>query len=302
MEARSLVQHGPATLMVSLPAKWLKRNNLGKGDEIHVEEKGEELVLKSKGKKIKKQIEINITSSIESSIRAILTNLYRLGYEKITLNFSTEKILEIIEKETKNSLIGFEIIKRTKNNCVIENILEPSYDQFDNILSKLFLNIDDLFMAINSLSEGKKQEFESTERQIQAFDNFCRRMINRDNQDEAQLKLAFQGAVYHAQRELYFALRVLSAIKIKSNFITDLSEDARNLFNLLKKAKQTNEISILEKIHEFEKRTILDKGYSYLKKSKDPNERIIIYRLLSAIRNFYFASSPLIGLFILSKR
>jgi phosphate uptake regulator len=302
MEARSLVQHGPATLMVSLPAKWLKKNNLGKGDEISVEEKGEELVLKSHGKKIKKQIEIKLTSNVESSVRAILTNLYRLGYEKITLNYSDEKTLSVIEKETKDSLIGFEIIKRSKSDCIIENILEPSSEQFDNILSKFFMNIEDLFSAVESFNEGKRIEFESTEKQIQSFDNFCRRMITKENSEEAQLKIAFQNAIYHAQREIYFALKVLSTNKIKSNSVIILINDTKELFNLLKKSRETKDLSLLEKIHKLEKEIILKKGYNLLKKSKEPNERIVLYRLLSAIRNFYSASSPLIGLFLVESK
>ncbi len=302
MEARSLVQHGPATLMVSLPAKWLKKNNLGKGDEINVEEKGEELVLKSKNKKIKKQVEIKLTSKEESSIRAILTNLYRLGYEKISLSYSEEKTLDVIEKETKNSMIGFEITKREKTSCIIENILEPSQDQFENILSKFFLNIDELFLAAGSFAEGKKIEFESTEKQIQSFDNFCRRMITKDNYDEAQLKLTFQSAIYHAQREMYFALKILSSSKIKSTSIKLIIEEAKTIFNLLKKAKETKDFSLLEKIHNLEKKAVLDNGYSFLKKSKDPDERIVIYRLLSSTRNFYLASSPLMALLLLESK
>jgi hypothetical protein len=143
--------------------------------------------------------------------------------------------------------------------------------------------------------EGRKVEFESTEKQIQSFDNFCRRMI-KDNSDEAQLKIAFQTAIYHAQRELYFALKLISNSKIKSNSVKTLSEEAKKMFDLLKKAKETKDLALLEKIHKVEKELVLEKGYDFLKKSKDGNERLVLYRILSAIRNFYSASSPLIGL------
>ncbi len=299
MDGRRLVQHGPATLMVSLPAKWLKKNDLAKGDEINVEEKGNELLLKGSANKTKKQIEIKITSDTESSIRAILTNLYRLSYEKITLNYADDGILKVIEKETKSSLIGFEIIKRSKGSCIIENILEHSKDQFDNIQSKLFLNIDYLFLAINGFSEGKKTEFESTESQIQSFDNFCRRMIAKGSYDDAQLWLAFHSAVYHAQRDLYYALKLISTSKVKSNSLATLSEEAKNIFDHLIKAIETKDFSLLEKIHKLEKEATFEKGYNLLKKCSDPNERLVLHRILSSIRNFYSASSPLMGLSIL---
>ena len=35
---RKIVKHGPISLTVSLPSKWVKKRNLKAGDEVEVEE------------------------------------------------------------------------------------------------------------------------------------------------------------------------------------------------------------------------------------------------------------------------
>ena len=294
---RKLVKQGTATMMISLPSKWIKANDLGKGDEIDIEEKQNSIVISLGGKKSKRQTEINLTSSIESSVRTILTNAYRLGYDKINVNFQNKKTLKIIQNTVNHNLIGFEIIKKTDKNCQIENITEPSKEQFDNIFSKIFLNIDELFVIVENIQQGKKQEFEEIEQKIQQYDNFCRRVIAKnDLYDIYQLKWAFHAELIHGQRELYLLLKYLEKNKIKADkSALDLLEECKKVFEILKQAYKEKNIEKLEKIHDLEKEIIYKKGYSALVKSKD---RVVIHHIISAIRNFYLASSPLIGTFI----
>ena len=53
MVTRKIVQHGSSSLTVTLPKKWVEKNNLKKGNEIKVDEKGTYLVIGGKGKHIK---------------------------------------------------------------------------------------------------------------------------------------------------------------------------------------------------------------------------------------------------------
>ena len=45
---RSLVKHGESTLMVSVPAAWVKRHHLDKGDAVDTLDEGECLVILKK--------------------------------------------------------------------------------------------------------------------------------------------------------------------------------------------------------------------------------------------------------------
>jgi phosphate uptake regulator len=296
---RKLVKHGDATMMISLPAKWLRENKHGKGDELEVTERGRELIVGGSLEKGKQSTEISLGSLTESSIRTILTNAYRVGYDKIKVYFKDKKAVEIIESTLHTDLLGFELIKKEKDYVIIENITEPSKDQFDNIFSKIFLNIDDLFEILEDNFRGEKKEFSQTEQKIKQFDNFCRRIISKKGlDDDLRLKWVFHSDLIHAQREIYHVLRYLEKNKIKiSKEILDLLENSKKIFELLKQSYNEKNILKLEQIHDLEKEIYYKKGYNLLRKVKD-NESIIVHHLLNTIRGFYLASSPLIGLFI----
>lgn len=296
---RKLVKQGAVTLMISLPSKWVKKNNLEKGSEINLEEKNNDLVIDSDSKEAKKETSINLTSTTESSIRTIITNAYRIGYDKINLGFEKKDFLKIIEEVIKNNLIGFEISKKDNKSCEIESITEPSKDQFDNIFSKVLLNISELFSIAEKSLKGEKEEFEDLERKIQQFDNFCRRIISKESVDKGSLIWAFHTLLIHAQREIYLMLKYLSKNNIKpEKEIINLLNECKNIFNNLKKGYEEKDLSILEKVHDLDKDISYNKGYGLLKKGKNS---IIIHHIISASRNFYLASSPLIGIIPMHK-
>jgi len=204
--------------------------------------------------------------------------------------------MEIIERVVKNNLIGFEVIKETDTGCLVENITEPSEEQFDNIFSKIILNIEHLFDVADDILQGEKREFENTERQIQAFDNFCRRVISKNNKKSMQLVWTFHSELIHAQRELYHMLVFLSKNKGKSDArILHLLDRSKKIFGLLKKAYYEKDMELLEQIHDLEKKVLYKEGYEELKKN---SETIIVHHLLNSIRSFYLASSPLFGLLV----
>ncbi|MFA5724609.1 MAG: AbrB/MazE/SpoVT family DNA-binding domain-containing protein [Candidatus Pacearchaeota archaeon] len=293
---RKIVQHGPATLMISLPAKWVRKKGLKKGDELNIEEKENQLIMGLDAKKHKSETSINISSFEESSIRTILTNVYRLGYDKITINYKDEAAIKIINEITEKNLLGFEITEKANGNCKIESITEPSIEQFDNIFSKVFMNIDDLFLIGENLFLGKKQEFEDIDRKIQQLDNFCKRVLIKNSLFENNfLHWSFHSSLIHASRELYHLFKYISRVNFKaSKQELDLFFDVKEIFEIIKESYAKKDLALLEKVHKLEKELTYKKGYNALKKS-DP---IIIHHLLTSARHFYLTNSPLIGILI----
>src|SRR3989344_2730802 len=112
---RSLVKQGSATLMVSLPAKWIKQNNLSKGSDIEIEEVDANLIISAKPQEIKSETSIKIESNVESYIRTLITNSYRSGFDRIKINFENPTQFKILNNVIKTRLIGFEVINKEKN-------------------------------------------------------------------------------------------------------------------------------------------------------------------------------------------
>jgi phosphate uptake regulator len=281
--------------MISLPSKWVKENKLDKGDEIDIESKGNKLEISIGSNDKRKEVEVNVSSLTESAARTIITNTYRYGYDKVKVNFSNKNSLALIEDTVKNNLLGFEIIKRSDKYCEIENITEPSHEQIENIFSKMFMNIDELFLIAEKMLSGEKENFEEVEKKIQQFDNFCRRVILKKGLTEkATQKMLFHSEIIHAQREIYHLLRYLSNNKAKNtNSAIYLLKKCKEVFDHVKEAYLKKDLSLIEKIHEIEKELVYKKGYSQIKENP-----IVIHHLMTSIREFYLSTSPLVAIIL----
>lgn len=289
---RKLVKQGSATMMVSLPSKWIKKNELEKGDEVDIEEVDNTLVISEKNiSSEKKEIEMSIDTDVESAVRIMLVNAYRLGYDRIKINFKDEKVFNIIKLETYNHILGFELISKTNNQCIIENITEPSKDQFDNIFSKIILNIEELLVSTEKMLKGDKVEYSTTEQKIMQYANFCRRILTKEHDNNYALKWSFHVELIHGQRELYHLMKYLEKNKVKyERELIVLLENCKDVFNLLKKAYYEKKLSYIEEIHRIEKEITYKKGYPIFEKTKSP---VVAHNIMKAHRDFYLASSQL---------
>ena len=297
---RRLVKQGAATMMVSLPSKWIKENNLTKGSEIDMELIGNNLVVSAKPlAEQKTETTIKLTNLTESSIRTLITNTYRSGYDRITVLFDNEKQLKILNDIIKTRLIGFDVIKKEKNQCVVENITEPTADNFDNIMSKIFYNIEELFDVTKKRLEeyNESLDYEEIEQRMQSYDNFCRRVISKRKivNKKSEFLWTFLALLIHAQREVYHINKILDKHVKISPTTKDFLEDSKKLFEMIKQAYFEKNIGILGKVHESEKQLLYKKGYELLQK-KSGKESIILYHIMVSIREFYQANSPLSGL------
>ena len=299
---RKVVKQGISTFMVSLPKKWVDKNKIKKGEEVVVEEKGDSLhISKENQKHLKKETSLNLTSITESSIRTAIVNTYRSGYNLIHIKFKTKEQYKIITETLRNYLIGFDVISKTENSCKIENITEPSPDQFDNIIRKIFYKIEALFEGTNErITLGKSfEDYNDLSLTIHQYDNFTRRVVSKEPTlvEDSNLFWTFMGILIHSQREIYHLNRYLDKNKIiikDFKIITELIK----MFNLLREAYIKKDISKIEEIHELEKKVIY-KGVYFLEPSK--KELPVIYHSSLSIKQLYLASSPLLGMLLSSK-
>ncbi|MBN2111834.1 hypothetical protein JW707_01915 [Candidatus Woesearchaeota archaeon] len=295
---RKLVKQGAATLMVSLPAKWLKLHKMGKGGEVDLEEVDDKLVISSGALETKPETKIRLIELTESSIRTLITNTYRSGFDRIYVEFENENQFKVLSKVLKTRLVGFEVVKKEKNRCVVENITEPTAEQFDTIIHKIFFNVSEIFSITKSRMNGSKDafDFDDVEERIQKYDNFCRRVISKREHrgPKSEFLWTFLALIVHGQREIFHLNKALEGVKV-SQKTKELLEGSSAMFELIKKAYFEKKIELLAEVHKMEKDLIYIKGYSLLQKAKG-KEAVIVYHLMTSIREFYLANSPLCGL------
>ena len=88
---RKLVRQGKSTLTVSLPKKWIEKNELNEDNDVEIQEIENILQISLDSNIIKKnkEIELFLSNEHKKVIKLILRMLYKLGYHKIKLNFKT---------------------------------------------------------------------------------------------------------------------------------------------------------------------------------------------------------------------
>jgi phosphate uptake regulator len=292
---RKIVKQGAATFMISLPSKWCKQFGLKKGDEIDVEIMNNNLLVSPNEIRFKAETEITLTGMTESSIRVLITNTYRLGYDKIRVNFGSEAQFKILHDVIKTKLLGFDIIKKEKNFCIIENITEPSSEQFENLLQKIFYNGIELFEITKQRLQGIKpsENYEDVDTRIKQYDNFCRRvMVKKPFEKNTPLFWTFLTLMIHGLRELYHLNQFLDKNKIKaSKELIELLEEGKRMFSMIQEAYSKKDVTILERVHDLEKSLIYKKAYKIM-------NNVPAYHITSCIRSLYLASSPLMGLLL----
>ena len=190
---RKVVQHGPATLIISLPSEWVKKFEVMKGDELNVVQEDNTLVISTEVRRKSMDTQLDISDLDRTSIMYIVRGMYRLGYDKVRLAFKNPmtryqrqkedmSVLSIIHQEV-NRLVGYEVIQESENMCTIKDIQETSGKDFEQILRRIFLLIID---ASKNLRDGAKDNnliiLESIEKQhdtITKFVSYCMRLLNK---------------------------------------------------------------------------------------------------------------------------
>lgn len=294
---RKLVKQGAATMMISLPSKWIKANNLDKGDEVNLEENGDNLVI---GKLFydKKEIEIEVNEDNKKDIKNILTHAYREGFDKIILKECSGSLKEI--KEVVNDLLlGFEITESNNGEVIIENISEPSKEKYEIMLSKSFQIIEETQKII--LDDFDKNSFihfqdvEDLKKQQDRYLLFCRRVLMKNNSDKIFLSnWEILRYLMYIQHGYYYLYKYASQNKIKKDkSITSLLEETVEYFIYYKKSFYESNINYIHKINSLRDKWYFGESINYLKKSRG-NETVVLTYLREIFRIIQLGTSPIL--------
>lgn len=177
---RKLVKHGPSTLMLSLPKKWIEKNDLSSGSQIEIKVRGRSIELIPEKFIDENKILVNIHDDEKRSIKHILWNCYKAGFDEVKLKFKDSHLLSIISQELYG-MMGFEIVKESKDSCTLKLISEFDDSQFEIFYKKIFFSIRQMFdLTIEDLKAEKLDNLEVMEnmkKRVRRFNDFCRRFL-----------------------------------------------------------------------------------------------------------------------------
>jgi len=190
---RRVIQIANSTQLISLPRKWTQKYGVKKGDEMEVEEQGNKILISTEKGAELGHIEIDVTGLDRTTILYYIQTLYRTGYDEIKVNFNnpttihyrTNKnvnITPVIHGEV-NRLIGYEIVQQKENFCVIKNLSQSSITEFDSVLRRIFLLMNDassdLLKGIKELNYGLIETIEEKHDSITKFISYCLRLLHK---------------------------------------------------------------------------------------------------------------------------
>ena len=114
---RKVMRQGPATLVVSLPSKWVKQFKVKKGRTVQVEEQGNSLQIYLTPHHEQKTITLNV-SKTQPMTHRIVGALYKAGYDEMRLTYESSDEAKAI-LETVQIMQGHEVMKHEKNKIFI---------------------------------------------------------------------------------------------------------------------------------------------------------------------------------------
>jgi phosphate uptake regulator len=184
MMKRKLIELGQGSMVVSIPSKFVKKNNLVKGQEIEIEEVApSQLLIKANPMQtnpLKKAI-ISIKNKDEFMQR-LIHRKYTDGYDEITINFEDKEVLELTEKAI-DSLIGYDIIELGENRCIIRSLSSENENEFENVLRRLFLLIvntcEESFKSISNNEYNRLDVLTRFGATTNKYTFFCERLLKK---------------------------------------------------------------------------------------------------------------------------
>lgn len=266
---RKLIAQGNNSYTLTLPVKWIREKSLEGGDDLELRVLDEGILISSSLKKQKKTTEINIEGFDERTLRIVLNQEYRTGFDEIILIGDT-KYKDFIDRFVSSRLLGFEITNYAKNKIIIQNIAEPQVDNFGAILRKVFLIVKESFSLDNNTALLNDK--------MNSYCNFCQRLI-------------YAHSLGGKKHSILLILMVTRLLVIQHALMrTSKNHDFKNIvkerFDDLYDTFYDFNMDKVVKNHDVcSKNLFVDFQQVLLKSKKDEN--LILYQLGEALRNIY---------------
>lgn len=191
---RKVIVMGGKTYVISLPASWVKKYNIGKSQELEVEEKDNSIVITTD-----KEIESSRVKNLDFTgfkSRSLLYNYiyaaYITGNEEINIVFKTAEQSKIIKKVIED-LIGFAILSESKNTIVLKDVTGAK-TEFKPMLRRVFFILNALVTegleAIESKNYKELEEVIKKDHNMNKYYLFCLRYLNKNELGSASNNLS----------------------------------------------------------------------------------------------------------------
>ena len=207
MESRKLQKTGGSTLIVSLPKKWIKKNNLKTGSEVRLIKQPDGTMTIDPGNyNIKKKIS-TVTCNNEESQHLFrdLIGVYLAGATEIKVVGNPR--LTVKERKTirkfSASVIGLEIIEEEATIAILNDMSNPGALPLRTAIKRLYKIVNAMYSDSILILEGTKElaaDVVDRDKEADKLQWFIERQFNMMLEDSSlsrQLQAtSFEGVIY----------------------------------------------------------------------------------------------------------
>ena len=284
---RKLIKQGGFGLTIYLPKHWTDEKELQAGQEVEVQQVNDALII-STTKILEEQKIINLVIKEEkqATLRSQIVNAYRAGYDKINI-FYPGKIQDILDIVQEN-LLGFEVFTKEQNECTIERVAEPHFDDFEKITHKQF------FLVLEILKTIEEKNLTQKVISVQKYDNFLKRCIVKKIFGYSQP--FFWELLTNLTRIARLCLHVHNHLQKKKTKFTDsqreLVQKAITIFTTLQTAYFKKDLGTLARMYKMARIILYDDAEKFLLQKN----QFATHYLLTITRFIYLCDSPVTGM------
>jgi len=254
MEKRKLIAHGPSSLTIALPFRWIKKYKLQKGDVVSVDEDDQGLRINPTISERKKAISINLAKHDWPAIVTVLTTVYRRGYDEVTVRYETPEEYQSISNAA-HTLLGYAIVENRKGKCIIKSLPSELEQNFQTLFRRIFFiliqQLEDLQDALSFQEKIKK--FYHRDSDLNAIVNLAIRMINKgyvlDHFEELHLFHALLVLEESGDDIMRFTIEIQNYKEAQK--LKEAVQKAALMFNLLHDGYFKKTVNIMEFYKEY---------------------------------------------------
>jgi phosphate uptake regulator len=238
---RKIIRMADSTSLISLPKKWIDLNNINKGEEIEIQEIGNNLMIKGKQSSISTAIDLNNITDKDLIWRYIVT-AYRKGIDTISVNYNKEETLKEIQKFI-GDLIGYAIVKQEDNNLIIKDLIQADNNHLDETLKKVLSLLIEVantsYKSINKCDKDSLKTIDHADYNINRFTNLFLRILNRQGHLRFENTSSYYNTInlieeigdeYRRLAGIYDGKKVCPEIMVFFKSVNYLLQDYEELF------------------------------------------------------------------------
>jgi len=191
---RKLMKHGPSSLTVSLPRKWIDRFGLNKGDEVEIEDVNSKLIVSSKKSSKRHHSMVYDLENIPPRIlHDIMSALYKSGIDDIKfINATPEKISKL--KDVLKDRMGLEILEESKNEFRLAYLGTSDEESLGKASSQIYWRLLHMLELI-SLPKFDREEILRIDYDIGRLSSFVQRNIRNKSSKDSFIIYEQMGAL-----------------------------------------------------------------------------------------------------------